>query len=473
MRRRQLSRPFRLALAHELLAGRTVFDYGCGRGDDLGVLSRLGIKAAGWDPVHRPDVSRRPADIVNLGYVVNVIEDPTERADTLRAAWALAQQCLVVSARLHLERDEAHVAAHVDGYLTRRGTFQKFYEQEELRAWIEATLATAVAAAGPGVFYVFRDEQRRQAFLASRFSRPVRTFATATRARQAEAHHDVLAPVVAFLTTRGRPPIAGELGNDDETRAADAFGTLRRAARTALLITNPTDLEHAQQLRRADLLVYLALGAFAGRGRLADLDTSTRHDIKTFFPSYRDACEKADRLLFAAGRNDAIDLASRASTVGKLTPAALYVHTSTVGRLPAVLRVYEGCAQVFIGTLEDANIIKLERVDAAVSYLTYPDFDRDPHPTLAESLHVDLQALRARRHDYRSRSNPPILHRKEAFVADDYPRRATFARLTNHEERVGLYADTTRIGTRDGWQEALKAAAVELRGHRLVTTKPA
>ena len=182
--------------------------------------------------------------------------------------------------------------------------------------------------------------------------------------------------------------------------------------------------------------------------------------------------EKADRLLFAAGRNDAIDLASRASTVGKLTPAALYVHTSTVGRLPAVLRVYEGCAQVFIGTVEDANIIKLAHVDAAVSYLTYPDFDRDPHPALAESLHVDLQALRARRHDYRSRSNPPILHRKEAFVADDYPRRATFARLTNHEERVGLYADTTRIGTRDGWQEALKAAAVELRGHRLVTTKP-
>jgi DNA phosphorothioation-associated putative methyltransferase len=319
---------------------------------------------------------------------------------------------------------------------------------------------------------VFRDEQRRQAFLASRFSRPVRTFATATRARQAEAHHDVLEPVVAFLAARGRPPIEGELGLDNETSAAEAFGSLRRAARTALLITDPAALEHAQQLRRADLLVYLALGAFAGRGRLAELDASTRHDIKTFFQSYREACAKADRLLFAAGQSDAIELASRASTVGKLTPTALYVHTSAIGRVPAVLRVYEGCARVFIGTVEDANIIKLTRVEAAVSYLAYPDFDRDPHPALAESFHVDLHGLRARRHDYRSRSNPPILHRKEDFVADDYPRRATFARLTHQEERAGLYADTTRIGTREGWRAALQSAAVELRGHRLVTAKP-
>jgi hypothetical protein len=41
-------------------------------------LQALGYQAEGWDPVHRPEVGKRDADVVNLGYVVNVIEDPGE-----------------------------------------------------------------------------------------------------------------------------------------------------------------------------------------------------------------------------------------------------------------------------------------------------------------------------------------------------------------------------------------------------------
>lgn len=66
------------------------FGYGCGRGDDLRHLSMLGYDASGWDPVHQPDNARRQAPVVNIGYVVNVIEDFTERQETLRRAWALA-----------------------------------------------------------------------------------------------------------------------------------------------------------------------------------------------------------------------------------------------------------------------------------------------------------------------------------------------------------------------------------------------
>ena len=36
--------------------------------------------------------------MVNLGYVVNVIEDPSERAEALRLAWKLTRQVLVVAA---------------------------------------------------------------------------------------------------------------------------------------------------------------------------------------------------------------------------------------------------------------------------------------------------------------------------------------------------------------------------------------
>jgi DNA phosphorothioation-associated putative methyltransferase len=238
-----------------------------------------------------------------------------------------------------------------------------------------------------------------------------------------------------------------------------------------MLITDPAAVERAQMARRRDLLVYLALAAFTGRPRLSDLDGPTRQDIRALFPSHKEACGRADRLLFAAGQLDLVDLAMRASEVGKETPAAHYVHIDAIYRLPALLRIYEGCAQVFIGSVEDANIVKLCRTEAAVSYLTYPNFDREPHPTLAESLRVDLQRLRADRHDYRGHRNPPILHRKEAFVADDYPRKATFERLTRQEELAGLYSNPAAIGTHDGWKSALEAAGVTLQGHRIIRAK--
>ena len=63
------------------------FDYGCGRGDDVARLSAQGFNASGWDPAYQPAAERTPADVVNLGYVVNVIEDPAERADALTQAW--------------------------------------------------------------------------------------------------------------------------------------------------------------------------------------------------------------------------------------------------------------------------------------------------------------------------------------------------------------------------------------------------
>jgi hypothetical protein len=42
-------------------------------------------------PVYAPNGARREADVVNLGYVVNVMEDPSERREVLRRAWSLAR----------------------------------------------------------------------------------------------------------------------------------------------------------------------------------------------------------------------------------------------------------------------------------------------------------------------------------------------------------------------------------------------
>lgn len=87
-----MSRPVQLALSDGILrAERTFFDYGCGKGGDVDRLSRGGFKASGWDPAHAPSEPIVSADVVNLGYVVNVVEDRHDRASTLRQAWELTQ----------------------------------------------------------------------------------------------------------------------------------------------------------------------------------------------------------------------------------------------------------------------------------------------------------------------------------------------------------------------------------------------
>ena len=67
------------------------------------------------DPAFFPDETRTPADVVNLGYVINVIEDPAERVVVLAAAWELARKVLIVSARLDWEATDAALNSRATG----------------------------------------------------------------------------------------------------------------------------------------------------------------------------------------------------------------------------------------------------------------------------------------------------------------------------------------------------------------------
>jgi DNA phosphorothioation-associated putative methyltransferase len=67
---------------------------------------------------------------------------------------------------------------------------------------------------------------------------------------------------------------------------------------------------------------------------------------------------------------------------GKLTSTGLYVHRSALESLVSVLRVYEGCARTLTGAVEQANVIKLYLREPIVSYLSYPNFESDPHQPL-------------------------------------------------------------------------------------------
>ncbi len=467
LNRTELSRPIRLTLENELIdTEASVFDYGCGRGDDLRTLQSRGIQCNGWDPAYSPKNERRSADVVNLGYVVNVIEDPMERAAALQNAWALAQKLLVVSARLTVEAPRSTQRPYEDGFLTQLGTFQKYYEQQELREWVDSVLGVSSVPAAPGIFYVFRDPDLQQSFVASRYRR----YSSAPRQRQSdllfEQHKDLFEPLIAFLTNRGRLPADSEL--PETTAICEAIGSLNRAYGIIRRATGDEEWNRIREERAQDLLIYLALSRFDDRPRFSQLPGDLKLDIKAFFSSYTRACKEADALLFSAGDTAAVEKACRTSPVGKLTPAALYVHISALPHLPAILRVYEGCARAYIGSVENANIIKLHREGPRISYLSYPKFDQDPHPALATSLLVPLQTFRIKQRDYTNSTNPPILHRKEEFIPQDHPLHTKFSRLTRQEEKWGLYGKPELIGTREGWEKTLVDRNAKLSGHRLV-----
>ncbi len=468
IRRTDYSRPVRAAIAGGVLTtGRSFFDFGCGHGDDLKRLEANGFQVAGWDPAHRPDSPQNQADVVNLGYVVNVIERETDRARVLRAAWSLAHRVLIVSARLASDRGKLPGARSVsDGELTSRGTFQRFFTQAELREWVESVLESEAVPACPGVFLVFKHEDERQEYVASRF----RTRRVGPRLRECDVlfdeHKDIVRELSDFYEAHGRVPLESEL--PDVVRIRTAFGTAKRAFLVIRRVTGSERWQAAADRRREDLAVFLGLERFGGRPRMGELAPSLQRDVRALFGSYRKACQEADSLLFSAGDLEAVGRAIDGCSIGKKTRAALYVHRSALAKLPILLKVYEGCARRYYGDVEDANIIKLNRLIPKISYLEYPDFDKKGHPTLARSHSVALRSFDTRVRDFRNSANPPVLHRKELLVEKSYPLYRLFRQLSEAEARAGLLTEGRRIGLLRDWEDALDNSRHIVRGNRLL-----
>lgn len=470
IRRRDISMPVKCGINDGLIVdGRPVFDYGCGHGEDVKFLRLSGHEASGWDPAFRPDSTKAAADVVNLGYVINVIEDPVERMQTLKRAWDLAEKVLIVSAQILVPgRGSKHIEFG-DGILTSRGTFQKFFTQAELREYIETVLETDALPAALGVFYVFRDEEQKQQFVANKYRR--RSSGPRKRLSESrfEEHRELLDPLMKIIEELGRIPAEDEFAQSEDV--IRVFGSLKRAFALIKRVTGPDDWDDIVRQRVDDLLIYLALGRFRKRPNFSRLPMGLQRDIRSFFGTYTKACDQADDLLFQAGNPDSIDEACRRSPIGKLLPNSLYVHRSALENLEPLLRIYEGCGRTYLGELEGTNIIKIHRVSGKLSYLAYPDFETNAHPALLRSIKLNMRTQYLDCYDYEGLPNPPVLHRKETFITESHPLHDRFARLTRQEEKHGLLENSRYIGTRNGWEHRLSETGFEVRGHRLYRRK--
>lgn len=468
IKRYGFSRPVQTVLEYGLLnQGQSLLDYGCGKGDDVKQLKALGHNAYGWDPIHPSDGFKMPADIVNLGFVLNVIEDPGERTEVLNEAYSLSKKLLVVSTIVASSSTQAVGRPYRDGILTNRSTFQKYFRQEEFKQYIEDTLGTPTIATGPGIFYIFRRPSDHQEFLANRtrrtidwleHARPIRLPKALGRSVRKpdiyESNRDLLNAFWAKMLDLGRPPIKEEFDRYDELQGA--VGSINKARNLFQRKFGREPLINAFELRRGDLLVYMALSNFRRLVPFRHLPPSIRTDIKTFFGGYRQAIEKSLKLLFSIGNSEKIAELCDQTSFGFVDEQALYIHSGLIKDLHPILRIYVGCAELLAGDLHNFDLIKLHKHSGKVSLMRYDDFECNPLPVLVERVKVDLSRQKVDIFDHGSSQRQEVLFFKERYVAEDHENRGIWEKCSEHLTSLGLSLET---GYRPSRQEMLSILA--------------
>lgn len=487
IRRNKLSRPVSLLLESNLLNNSTsFFDYGCGHGQDLEILEKNGFsQLSGFDPHYRPDAQIQSAEVVNLGYVLNVIENPKERGETLQKAFNLANKVLCVSV-MTMGQQGYEGADYSDGVLSSRKTFQKYFDQSEIKNYIESITNKDAISVQPGIFYVFKDEMSRLDYISSRYRSPAYLEVTRLDPITREARKvRVFKPkiqelikespffekAIEFVYAHGRLPRP-----EEENAISELISEFKSKKKISNVILEAIDQEQFEQIRKfkkESLLVFMALRRFdrAGFPKASDIPPSMVHDIKEFFSSYLDCRKQAEATLFMIADDKAMTQAFKTCSTGKQLPDAIYIHPSYVTSLHPLVQIKVAIAQKLVGDIDECNLIKINKFKNKVSFLVYEDFDQFEHPALLYSWVMDIPQNDLKFWEFRTRENPPVLHRKDTFVGPSYPLYEQFKSLTKQEEDAGLLEETHNIGTRTGWNTRLTEKSVKIENHQVIVHK--
>jgi len=461
MRRSSISRPMSAAVRDGIIReNTTVFDYGCGFGTDIEILKASGYNVAGWDPFYFPENTKLESDVVNLGFVLNVIEDQNERLQALQKAFELAKECLVVSVRTDAAFFENRFG---DGAITKDGSFQKIYSQSEFRSYVEESLGRKLHIVEPGVGYVFKSEHREHEFSGSRY---LSRLASYDKTIVKKIHEAVDANRVAkLIEDLGRVPSISEVAELSFLSKGKFKGFLESSV---MPLVNMEIFEQSRSRIREDILQALAMTRIENQKFLQakDLPLDFQIRIREAFGDYKDACKSAESMLFSLGKEGAVAHAGRNAKIGKLLPEDLYVHSSALEHIPVLMKLMLSLAESIVGKVA-ADVVKFSLHGKSMSFLFYQEFETDPHPALQGSLRVDFKSGKYQFRDYSKSENPPILHRKETFVHSSYPLFSQFQNLTLSEEDAGLLGHAN-IGNRRQWMDMLDEKGFLLQGHKLI-----
>jgi DNA phosphorothioation-associated putative methyltransferase len=491
-----ISAPVQMLVRHGLLRpGMTFFDYGCGRGSDVSALSSDGIAARGWDPYYLPETTIVPADVVNLGFVVNVIEDPAERIEAITRAFGLARTVMSIGVMLY--GGDLPGSPYRDGFLTSRNTFQKYFSQSELKDYIEQVLQRDAFMVGPGVAFVFANTEAEQRFSAGRYRRrhvALRLLVTGApnsakektareiRTREPRlprpspaqqkltAARPLLDELWATMLDLGRTPEADEVMN--LTAIDTELSSLPKALRLIAHHYDHALLDAAAEARADDIRVLMATQQFTKRPIYRNLEQRLRRDIKAFFGDYRSAQAAGLRLLLDAADPQKILAACRLAATQGLgwldAERSLQLHVSLVEQLPALLRVYVACGLIIWNALSDVQLVKIHIASSKLTLMELEAFDEEPLPRLRRRIKITFRKLDYEVFEYGSMDYPkPLLYRKSRYLHEDHPGYAEQLSFDEAIQQSGVLSDSEFGPTADALTAMLDAKRLAIKGMRL------
>jgi len=447
--RMDLSKPVKLMLELGVLdKEKTFFDYGCGLGGDVQGLSHLEYEASGWDPNHSPDSSKVNSDVVNLGFVLNVIEEPSERVEVILDAWKYAKEALVISCMVNSQAQYNEVTPYKDGVLTKRNTFQKYYAQRELQSFIEEVLDADAIALSVGVFVVFKDVKQQQSFLSKRersyinwaeikanlpFERKERVPALT---KLYEENKEIIETYFEHLVQRGRSPIESEY---PEIRVFKE----KRITPTKLLRLfqekyDTSVLETTRVKRTEELLVYFAMANFEKKVPLSSLSDDLVADVKSFFGSYTALLSSSKGILFEAGNVLKITMLCEQLEFGNNSPDHFTFHNKLYSELPPLLKIYLQCGLKLAGSIEEYDLVKIHKKSSKVSFMKYKDFATAPLPEMILRVKVNLRNQEVDIFDYEKWHESQLLINKERFLKKGTKASALTIEATELLESLGV-----------------------------------
>jgi DNA phosphorothioation-associated putative methyltransferase len=458
IKRYDISKPVKQLLERGLLRKTdTFFDYGCGHGMDIEALQSLGYEASGWDPAFRPNAPKTPAAVVNLGYVLNVIEDPAERIATLRDAFSLAERVLLISTMASGQETDSHSRPYRDGFLTKTNTFQKFYTPGELEGLIEQALDVEASTLCLGICVVFRSDEDAELFESNRNRRRIdwteisahlKFSATTSRERRSVDRYELNKELFDQLWHRilelGRAPEPGEF--DRLTEVTKAAGGIKRALDFVVTRNGEQLWKTVCRSRAEDVLVYLAMSKFRKGFLRREIPPRIRNDIRSFFGDLPSAQAQALELLFAAGDPGEINVACEGVDVGWQDKDSLMIHRSLLGELPPILRIFVHCAAFRYGDPAQADVIKIHKHSGKITFQHYDDFDGKPLPELRTRIKVNLRTLLAEVFDHSKGPRIQLLYFKERFVGKTHPGRSGMEKFSSKLRKLGLTETSIGLG---------------------------
>ena len=438
-----LSAPLQALIRLGLLSSEaSFFDYGCGRGSDIREVSLIGNLASGWDPYFAPNNERKPATVVNLGFVINVIEDPVERAEALVGAYALTEGVLAVSCMLHPGAG-VRGTEFMDGYRTGRNTFQKYFSQSELSQYIEATIGETPHPVGPGIFLVFKDPELERSFMYRGRRRPqplqktriprepktsvpkiklLRQTHAEKRQSRYESLRDLLDPIADLMVVLGRIPDPSETPNLPELLAE--FDTFKQGIQFIWSVRADihSEVTRTSETVRDSLLVMSSKSIVLGLKRKAETNPKIALDVKTFFGSSQSLMRQAEHLLAQISDPASVyDACARAAEkgLGYLDEEDQYaVSTELLNHLPALIRAYLLCGSLIVGEPELFDVVKVHVRTGKLSLMTYDDFHGSAVPRLQLRVKINLKSQSADYFYYGEKYPPPPLFWKSRLIGE-------------------------------------------------------